>query len=113
MLARVAARWGDRPALVDGASGEVMTHGDLRARVERVAAGLGELGVRPGDVVALQAPNGPGWMEVALGAIEAGAVATGPSHRRPADREIETPPAPTPAPRCSPRRPSSSPPPAR
>jgi acyl-CoA synthetase (AMP-forming)/AMP-acid ligase II len=77
MLAGVAARWGDRPALVDGVSGAVMTHGELRRRVERVAGGLGELGVGPGDVVALQAPNCPEWLEVALGTMKAGAVATG------------------------------------
>jgi acyl-CoA synthetase (AMP-forming)/AMP-acid ligase II len=49
-------------------SGREMTFGEYRTRVLRAAAGLAELGVRPGDVVTWQLPT---WLEsmVLVGAI--------------------------------------------
>src|SRR5215472_9390102 len=44
-------------ALADGITGRVVTYGELRERVRRVASGLAELGVSKGDVVALCSPN--------------------------------------------------------
>jgi acyl-CoA synthetase (AMP-forming)/AMP-acid ligase II len=46
-------------ALVDGVTGRVVTYGELREQVRRVAAGLAGLGVWKGDVVALYSPNSP------------------------------------------------------
>jgi len=46
-------------ALADGIAGRVVTYGELRERVRRLAAGLADLGVSKGDVVALCSPNSP------------------------------------------------------
>ncbi len=58
---QVALRHADRlalkPALIDAPTGRTVTYGELRASIERVAAGLSEHGVRQGDVVAIFAPN--------------------------------------------------------
>ncbi|KUN97626.1 class I adenylate-forming enzyme family protein [Streptomyces caeruleatus] len=45
----------DRPALLQ--DDRTLSFGDLRARAERVAAGLYDMGVRPGTVVAWQLPT--------------------------------------------------------
>jgi acyl-CoA synthetase (AMP-forming)/AMP-acid ligase II len=42
MVTERAAEAGDRPALIDGPTGEVVTYGTLASRAERVAAGLAE-----------------------------------------------------------------------
>ena len=49
----------DAPALIDGLSGDVITHGQLAAYVDRVAAALHARGLRKGDVVAVFCPNTP------------------------------------------------------
>jgi acyl-CoA synthetase (AMP-forming)/AMP-acid ligase II len=54
---RHAARLADKPALIDGPSGRVLTFGQLAINVRRVAAGLAELGLRKGDVAGILAPN--------------------------------------------------------
>jgi acyl-CoA synthetase (AMP-forming)/AMP-acid ligase II len=77
VIAETAARVGDRPALVDGTTGQTVTYATLVSRVERVAAGLGERGFGTGDVLALWAPNMPQWAGVALGAMAAGGTVTG------------------------------------
>ena len=76
VLAR-AGQLGPKPALIDGPSGRVVSHGLLARRVERVAAGLAARGFAPGDVLALWAPNVPPWAGVALGAMAAGGAVTG------------------------------------
>ncbi|MBI4589863.1 MAG: AMP-binding protein [Candidatus Rokubacteria bacterium] len=86
ILARRAAAHPDREALVDAR--HRVTYAQLRARVDRVAARLGELGIGPGDVVTIQLPN---WVEFAyvFFALERlGAVANqiGPDFR---SREVE------------------------
>ncbi|CCK29352.1 AMP-dependent ligase/synthetase [Streptomyces davaonensis JCM 4913] len=55
LLARRAARTPDRPVLLQ--EDRSLSFGELRARAERVAAGLFDLGVRPGTVVAWQLPT--------------------------------------------------------
>jgi acyl-CoA synthetase (AMP-forming)/AMP-acid ligase II len=69
----------DRVALVDGPSGAAVTYEALAARIERTAAGLAARGLRPGDVLALWAPNSPEWAIAALGAMAAGATVSGAS----------------------------------
>lgn len=49
----------DAPALIEGASGRVLTAGALREAVCRLAGGLAERGFGPGATVALMAPNLP------------------------------------------------------
>jgi acyl-CoA synthetase (AMP-forming)/AMP-acid ligase II len=77
MVLEAAARSGDRPALVDGPSGTAVGYRLLAERVRGVAAGLAARGFRPGDVLALWAPNLPQWAGVALGAMAAGGTVTG------------------------------------
>ena len=60
-------------AVVDGATGETLTRGELAARSAALAAGLRERGVRPGDLVAVAMPNLAWWPVVALGVWRAGA----------------------------------------
>ena len=55
MLARAVARYGDRPALSLGS--EVWTYRDYAALVARCARGLQDIGVAPGDRVAVLMPN--------------------------------------------------------
>ena len=79
MVLETAARSGDRQALVDGASGTAVDYRLLAERVQGIAAGLAARGFRPGDVLALWAPNLPQWAGVALGAMAAGGTVTGAS----------------------------------
>ena len=78
-IAATARVMGDHVALVDGPSGATISYAELAARVDRAAAGLAARGLRPGDVVALWAPNSPGWAVAALGAMAAGATVSGVS----------------------------------
>ncbi|MGW6919457.1 AMP-binding protein [Kitasatospora sp. NPDC054939] len=71
-----AERHGDRPALIDGVTGETVSHAGLAAAVRRVAAGLAEAGVRRGDVLALFSPNTIAYPMAFYGATAAGATVT-------------------------------------
>jgi acyl-CoA synthetase (AMP-forming)/AMP-acid ligase II len=77
LVLRHAARLGDKPALIDGASGRSISYRELAAGVERVAAGLAARGFVPGDVLALYSPNLPEYALAAYGAMAAGGVVTG------------------------------------
>ena len=72
VLAGAAAR-GDHPALVDGLTGQTTSYAELAHRVDRMAAGFAEAGVRPGDVVALHSPNSVLYPVVHHAASRAGA----------------------------------------
>ena len=72
-----AARLGDKPALVDAASGRTLGYRQLAHGVERVAAGLAARGFARGDVLALYSPNLPEYALAAYGAMAAGGVVTG------------------------------------
>jgi acyl-CoA synthetase (AMP-forming)/AMP-acid ligase II len=87
LVATTAVAMGDTPALVDGQSGATVSYAALTDRIDRAAAGLAARGVAPGDVVALQAPNSPQWVAVALGALAAGATVSGVSPAA-VDREV-------------------------
>ena len=76
VLAAAAAR-PDRTALVDAARAAVVPYAVLASRIDRVAAGLAADGFRPGDVLAVLAPNVPPWAGLALGAMRAGGAVTG------------------------------------
>jgi acyl-CoA synthetase (AMP-forming)/AMP-acid ligase II len=60
-------------AVIDGATGETLTRGELAARSAALAAGLRAGGVRAGDLVAVAMPNLAWWPVVALGVWRAGA----------------------------------------
>jgi len=65
-----------RPAVVGAVSARGLTYGELRADVDRFAAGLADLGVGKGSVVAIQLPNVPENPVAFLGTARAGAVST-------------------------------------
>ena len=66
----------DRPALIDGLTGEVTTGAALIDRAGRFAAALGARGLGPGRVVALMAPNCPDFAVVFYGTALAAATLT-------------------------------------
>ena len=61
------------PAVIDGATGETLTRGELAARSAALAAGLRARGLGQGDLVALAMPNLAWWPVIALGVWRAGA----------------------------------------
>jgi acyl-CoA synthetase (AMP-forming)/AMP-acid ligase II len=65
-----------RIALIDGASGEETSYGQLRDRIDALAGALAARGVAVGDVVALHSPNVPAFAVVFHGILRAGATAT-------------------------------------
>ena len=75
VLAEAAAR-GDRPALVDGVSGETTGYRELAAQVRATAVGLVADGIRPGDVVALVSQNQPRYVVAFHAILAAGATVT-------------------------------------
>ncbi|WP_304458422.1 class I adenylate-forming enzyme family protein [Alicyclobacillus sendaiensis] len=72
-LARHAAETPGAPAVIDE-DGTVMTYGDLEDASSRLAQGLRELGVVPGDRVALQLPNRHEFVVALMGVAKVGAV---------------------------------------
>ena len=61
-------------AIIDGATGQSITYGDLHARVGRIAASLATHGVRRGDRVACLALNSKAYTEFLLALAWLGAV---------------------------------------
>jgi fatty-acyl-CoA synthase len=81
---RAAQRFGSRPYVIAGAklaSGEsdagdrVFTYDDVLRRAHRFADGLAELGVRPGDHIALLMANYPEYAPLKVAISRVGAVA--------------------------------------
>jgi acyl-CoA synthetase (AMP-forming)/AMP-acid ligase II len=66
----------DKPALIDGASGAVMTYAEFVQRVKAAAAGLAAEGIGPGDAVGLLGPNGLEWPVAYHAVIALGAIAS-------------------------------------
>ena len=54
-----AARYADKPALIDGPSGRTLTYGQLAGAIRLVAGGLHQRGFKKGDVFAIYSPNIP------------------------------------------------------
>ncbi|MCO4769344.1 MAG: AMP-binding protein [Deltaproteobacteria bacterium] len=75
ILAGAAAR-GDRPALIEGATGRVITYAELNARIHSLAGGLAARGVGPGTTWALLAPNLPEYVIAFHGLALCGATTT-------------------------------------
>lgn len=63
----------NKPAIREGS--REFTYAQLNDQVNRVATGLIKLGVKPGDLVGLCAPNSSEWIIFYFGVIKAGAVA--------------------------------------
>ncbi len=71
-----AAERGDKPALIDGASGAITTYAELADQVARVASGLAAEGVGKGDAVGLLGPNTPSWAVAFHAVVSLGALVT-------------------------------------
>ena len=82
-IERSAFHFPDRPAISIG--GKETTYRQLNANANRVASALVDLGIRPGDRVALCEPNSLEWITFYFGVIKAGAVAVTLSHQLTAD----------------------------
>ena len=66
----------DKPALIDGGSGQALTYAGLDSAVRSLAGGLVASGFGKGDVLALMAPNVPEYAVVFHGTAMAGGVVT-------------------------------------
>jgi acyl-CoA synthetase (AMP-forming)/AMP-acid ligase II len=75
VLGGAAAR-GDKPALIDGATGAVTTYAEFAGQVTRSAAGLAAEGIGPGDRVGLLGPNTPSWAVAFHAVVSLGAIVT-------------------------------------
>src|SRR5678815_138896 len=58
VLARADAL-GDKPALIDGPTGRIITYSELARAIERAAAGLAQRGFKQGDVLGIISSNTP------------------------------------------------------
>src|SRR5215213_11472260 len=67
---------GDKPALIDGASGAVTTYAELVQRVRATAAAFAEQGIGKGDAVGLLGPNTPEWAVAFHAIVSLGAIVT-------------------------------------
>ncbi len=74
LLTDAALSWPGRIAVVDALSDARMSYAELHERADRVAAGLGRLGIAPGDRVLLQLPNGCAFAVALFGLLRAGAI---------------------------------------
>ena len=72
-LERSALFFPDRPAISE--RGTDTTYRILNERANKVATGLIRLGIKPGDLIGLCAPNSADWLAVYFGVLKAGAVA--------------------------------------
>lgn len=75
-VARNAERFAGRPALSEAAGGRSWTYAELWRDVERLAGNLAARGVRPGEPVVFQLPNGPEFALCWLASLRLGAIAT-------------------------------------
>ena len=72
IVARAARRFGPETALITG--DRTLTYTELDDLCDRVAGGLHDIGVRPGDRVSLYSPNRWEWVVAYHAALRAGAV---------------------------------------
>src|SRR6266508_2011456 len=81
-LWKQADRTPDQTAVVDG--DVALTYGELIARADAAATGLANLGMRPGDRIVVQLPNGWEFIVLTLACLRAGIVPVMalPGHRR-------------------------------
>jgi acyl-CoA synthetase (AMP-forming)/AMP-acid ligase II len=66
----------NEPALIDGPSGRVLTHGQVAEQSRRFAAGLAARGFGAGDVLGVYMPNLPEYAVAFHGAASAGGMCT-------------------------------------
>jgi acyl-CoA synthetase (AMP-forming)/AMP-acid ligase II len=68
-----ARQFGDKPALIEGETGRILTYRELVQGAERIAAGLARAGLEPGQPLALALPNSIDFALAFFGAMRAGA----------------------------------------
>lgn len=73
-LARTVASHPDREALVEVASGRRWSYREFEADVHRLATGLLDLGIQPGDRVGIWSPNTAEWTLVQYATAHIGAI---------------------------------------
>src|SRR5260370_4883337 len=71
-----ASALGDKPALVEAATGRGISYAELTEGVRRVARGLADRGFGPGHVLGLYSPNVPEYALAVLGAASLGGTVT-------------------------------------
>jgi long-chain acyl-CoA synthetase len=71
----------DKPAVIMGGTGEVVTYGQLEARSNQGAQLFRALGLKRGDAIALMLDNGPRFHEICFAAQRAGLIYTAMSTR--------------------------------
>ena len=71
-----AAELGDKPALIDGPTGRVITYAGLVNAVRRVAASLAARGFKKGDVFGILSPNLPEYAMLFHGVATIGGIVT-------------------------------------
>jgi fatty-acyl-CoA synthase len=74
------ARTPDKPAIIMSDTGRVLTNAELEDRSVRLSRLLHEHGLRPGDHVALLAPNSPLYYEVYWATMRSGLYITVINH---------------------------------
>ena len=74
LISDIAQTNSDRDALVHAEAGQRYNYRDLVLEVDRAAKGLINLGIRPGDKIALWSANVPQWMIAFLGLAKLGAI---------------------------------------
>ncbi len=74
VLDRMAARQGDRLALVVRHQGTRWRYAELAEAADRIAAGLLALGLEPGDRIGIWSPNNTEWVLTQFAAAKAGLV---------------------------------------
>src|SRR5260370_2416248 len=92
LLRRHAAARGSKVAYRD-AHGSV-TYADLLERTGRLAGHLADMGMAPGETVAMLLPNGVHWVETCLAIPPPGAVTAPTTFPPPATQIPSPPPAP-------------------
>src|SRR5215210_5188146 len=70
----VAGRWPDRQALVVRHQNIRWTYGELKERVDALAAGLVALGLEPGDRIGIWSPNNAEWVVAQFATAKAGII---------------------------------------
>jgi fatty-acyl-CoA synthase len=68
------ARWSERPALVVRHQQVRMSYGELKAMVDKLAAGLLTLGLDPGDRIGIWSPNTSEWVLTQFATAKAGLI---------------------------------------
>ncbi|MCP4361541.1 MAG: 4-coumarate--CoA ligase family protein, partial [Chloroflexi bacterium] len=66
----------EKPAIIDGPSGRMLTYGQLAGAIHKTAAGLAQRGFKKGDVFAIYSPNVPEYAIIFHGVALAGGTNT-------------------------------------